>query len=159
MKNSVKAEEIEWIPDIIGEKVDGSTLPFCDYHEDCFANANGKCTALIVADSPCAFYKSAVANREEIQRSVTHLKRIGRYDLIFKYAFTLAMIGALDSEIEEMRRAGRWLDEHQKSSLAGLMRQVMEGNLSALGDSVSSDDADILDEDEEAEEGEDEHEV
>ena len=151
LESGVNTSEIGLISDKIGEKVEISACPSCNYYEDCFANVSGRCTALIAADSPCPFYKSAAVNRAEIQRSITRLKHIGRYDLIFKYALALAMLGALDEEIEEMRRAGAWLDGYQKSNLAGLMWQVMADNLSALDGSDEPDEPD--------EEGEDEHEV
>ena len=139
LENELTLENNKCTSDRIGETVDITICPSCTYHEDCFANVSGRCTALIAAFIPCPFYKSAVVNRAEIQRSITRRKRIGRYDLILKYASTLAMLGALDEEIENMERTGIWLDEFQKSNLARLMRQVTTDDLSVFDDSDEED--------------------
>ena len=102
--------------DRIGEAVNPSEIPICKDHQDCFANLGGKCTALTEAVSQCSFYRSNKQNQAEIRRCYARLKKLGRLDLIQKYANTLAALGAFDDEIEDMARIGAGLEEFRKQN-------------------------------------------
>ena len=70
------------------------------------------CTALEkAADGGCVFYKDAENNRREIRRCFYRLIRHERFDLLGKYADTLAALGFMD---EEMADAARQHDDLEK---------------------------------------------
>ena len=115
--------------DRIGEAVNPSEIPICKDHQDCFANLGGKCTALTEAVSQCSFYRSNKQNQAEIRRCYARLKKLGRLDLIQKYANTLAALGAFDDEIEDMARIGAGLEEFRKQNYEETIAKAVSGEL------------------------------
>ena len=95
-------EEKNTIIDRVGEKVDLNKCGLCEAHPDCFANVDGRCTALKkkACSSDCTFYATADEAFEAAKRSYQHLKEIGRTDLILANIKTLSALGVLDEEFE-----------------------------------------------------------
>lgn len=74
-----------------------SCPPACYYHRDCFAFRRGLCMVLYSNDfdgGECPFYRSRSGNREEQEACMRRLVRIGRRDLLDKYAKYHAVAGA-----------------------------------------------------------------
>ena len=95
-------EEKITIIDRVGEKVDLNKCGLCEAHPDCFANVDGRCTALKknACSSDCTFYATADEAFEAAKRSYQRLKEIGRTDLILANIKTLSALGVLDEEFE-----------------------------------------------------------
>ena len=106
------------IRDRVGERTDLSLCPSCASHPDCFANIDGRCTALSKVDesAPCSFYKSAEENTAEAKRCYQRLKDTGRSDLISKYIKPLSAMGMLDDEIEAAEQYGEQFDTFREDT-------------------------------------------
>ena len=115
--------------DRIGEAVVSSEIPICTDHRDCFANLGGRCTALTEVASQCSFYKSSKQSQEENLRGYTRLKKLGRQDLIQKYADTLATLGAFDDEIADLARVGEGLEAYRKRNYEETIAKAISGEL------------------------------
>lgn len=91
------------VQDRVGETTDLSVCPICQEHTDCFANIDGKCTALkkVRDAADCPFYKNTEVNKAECRRCYQRLKENERYDLISKYIEPLTALGLLDDELEK----------------------------------------------------------
>ena len=138
------------IRDRVGEKTDLSLCPPCASHPDCFANINGRCTALSKVDDahPCSFYKSAEANTAEAKRCYQRLKDNGRSDLISKYIKPLSAMGMLDDEIEAAEQYGEQFDTFREDNYREQLEKAMEGgglDDDLLDEAVEAEDDDIDD--------------
>lgn len=141
------------IRDRVGERTDLSFCPLCTSHPDCFANIDGRCTALSKADeeAPCAFYKSAEANTAEAKRCYQRLKDTGRSDLISKYIKPLSAMGMLDDEIKAAEQYGEQFETFREDNYREQLEKAMDsGGLDddLLDDTDYADDADDADADE-----------
>ena len=139
------------VVDKVGEETDLSLCPLCASHPDCFANINGRCTALSRVDESvaCAFYKNAEENTAQAKRCYQHLKDAERSDLISKYIKPLSAMGMLDDEIEAAEQYGEQFDTFRESNYQEQLNRALEDD--GLDDDLL-DDAD--DPDEEADEEE-----
>ena len=100
-----------YIVDRVGEETDLEKCSVC-HALSCFSCEQDHCTALEkAADGGCVFYKDAEDNRREIRRCFYRLIRHERFDLLGKYADTLAALGFMD---EEMADAARQHDDLEK---------------------------------------------
>ena len=100
-----------YIIDRVGEETDLENCSVC-HAISCFSCVQDYCTALEkAADGGCVFYKDAEDNRREIRRCFYRLIRHERFDLLGKYADTLAALGFMD---EEMADAARQHDDLEK---------------------------------------------
>ena len=100
-----------YIIDRVGEETDLANCSVC-HAISCFSSVQDHCTALEkAADGGCVFYKDAEDNRREIRRCFYRLIRHERFDLLEKYADTLAALGFMD---EEMADAARQHDDLEK---------------------------------------------
>ena len=117
------------IRDRVGERTDLSLCPPCASHPDCFANIDGRCTALSKVDEsiPCIFYKSAEANTAEAKRCYQRLKDTGRSDLISKYIKPLSAMGMLDDEIEAAEQYGEQFDTFREDNYRVQLEKATEG--------------------------------
>ena len=133
------------IRDRVGERTDLSLCPPCASHPDCFANIDGRCTALSTVDEsiPCIFYKSAEANTAEAKRCYQRLKDTGRSDLISKYIKPLSAMGMLDDEIEAAEQYGEQFDTFREDNYRVQLEKAKEGG--GLDDDLL-DEADDTDE-------------
>lgn len=127
---------IDWA----GEEVDRDSCPECLAHSDCFACVSGYCTALRIPDkriskkkraanTECGFYKPIQQVRESGARGYRRLKEIGRRDLIDKYADTLIMTGAMDSEIQEADLQAEFFDQFRETNFNEQMDKAMTGEV------------------------------
>ena len=116
------------IRDRVGELTDLSECPVCAEHPDCFANIEGRCTALKKVEDgvPCPFYKNAEANMAEARRSYQRLKENGRSDLISRYIKPLSAMGLLDDEIEAAAQYGEEFDAFRESNYQEQLNRALE---------------------------------
>ena len=138
------------IRDRVGEKTDLSLCPPCASHPDCFANIDGRCTALSKVDEeqPCAFYKSIEENTADAKRCYQRLKDTGRSDLISKYIKPLSAMGMLDDEIEAAEQYGEQFDTFREDNYREQLEKAMEGgglDDDLLDEGDETDDADETD--------------
>lgn len=105
------------IIDRVGEETDLLLCPVCDAHLDCFANIDGHCTALNIANSgsSCSFYKNVDSNLKEAKKCYQRLKDQGREDLVRKYVKPLSTLGVMDGEIEAAEHFGEIFDRFRES--------------------------------------------
>ena len=143
------------IRDRVGELTDLSECPVCTEHPDCFANIEGRCTALKKVEDgvPCPFYKNAEANMAEARRSYQRLKENGRSDLISRYIKPLSAMGLLDDEIEAAAQYGEEFDAFRESNYQEQLARALEDD--GLDDDLLDDADDPDEEADEAEETED----
>lgn len=152
------------IRDRVGESADLSVCPICQKHKDCWANIDGKCTALKRYDeatnddvaneeaihddaSSCPFYKNAEINMAECKRSYQRLKDMRRSDLISKYIKSLSAMGVLDDEIEEAEKCNEEFNLFRESNY----REQLDKAMHELDvDADSGLDADLIDGEDEA---------
>lgn len=164
MGGKPKEDNSNIIRDRVGEKTDLSLCPLCASHPDCFANIDGRCTALSRVDesAACAFYKSTEENTAQAKRCYQHLKDAGRSDLISKYIKPLSALGMLDDEIEAAEQYGEQFDTFRESNYQDQLEKAMEsGGLdddllddADAQDAQDAEDADEADEDDEEDEDE-----
>lgn len=128
------------VRDKVGELTNLSLCSECPAHPDCFANMEGRCTALRQVDDAeaCPFYKTADKNLSEAKRCYQRLKEEGRSDLIARYVKTLSAMGVLDDEIEAAERYGEEFDSFRESDYQEQLTRALEGE---------GFDDDLLDED------------
>ena len=87
-----------YIIDQVGEETDLKECALC-YAASCFACVSDHCTALKkLADGGCTFYKDYDEDHGEIRRCFYRLISNERFDLLFKYADTIAALGLMESE-------------------------------------------------------------
>lgn len=133
------------IRDRVGEVTDLSLCPECAAHPDCFANIEGRCTALkkVEDDILCPFYKNAEANIAEAKRCYQRLKESGRSDLISRYIKPLSAMGMLDDEIESAAQYGEEFDAFRESNYQEQLARALEED--GLDDDLldGADDADV----------------
>ena len=132
------------LKDWAGEEVDRDSCPECLKHLDCFACVDGYCTALRIPDrrvskkkkavsDECGFYKPIQQVRESGIRGYRRLKKIGRRDLIDKYADTLIMTGTMDDEIQEADMQAESFDQFRENDFSDQMNKAMTGVFSQTG--------------------------
>lgn len=139
------------VKDRVGEKTDLFLCPECPCAmilTDCFANINGRCTALKETEGsiPCVFYKSTEAFFSDAKRSYQRLKEKGRTDLIGKYIKTLSVMGMLDDEIEAAESCGEQFElfkerDYQDQLVKAMDTDTFDDDLLSDTDSVESDEA------------------
>ena len=107
--------------DRIGEDTDPSYCAIC-HAVSCFSCVQGYCTALEkVTVGGCMFYKDAAQNRKEIRRCFYRLISHERFDLLRKYADTMAALGLMDAELADAERQRKRLGEYQSQHLSSLL--------------------------------------
>ena len=100
----------------------------------CFACIHGYCTALEkFSTGGCAFYKDAEENRLEICRCFYRLIHYERFDLLYKYAETLAALGLMDQELKDTEKQRMMLAEYQRRPLAQLCADHWTDTLIVVG--------------------------
>ena len=107
--------------DRIGEDTDPSNCTLC-HAVSCFSCVQGYCTALEkVTVGGCVFYKDAAQNRKEIRRCFYRLISHERFDLLRKYADTIAALGLMDAEQADAERQRKRLGEYRSQHLSSLL--------------------------------------
>ena len=107
--------------DRIGEDTDPSNCVLC-HAVSCFSCVQGYCTALEkITVGGCVFYKDAAQNRKEIRRCFYRLISHERFDLLRKYADTLAALGLMDAELADAERQRKRLGEYRAKHLSSLL--------------------------------------
>lgn len=107
--------------DCIGEDTDLSDCALC-HAVSCFSCVQGYCTALKkVIVGGCVFYKDAAQNRKEILRCFYRLISRERFDLLRKYAVTMAALGLMDAELADAERQRKRLGEYRSQHLSSLL--------------------------------------
>ena len=110
----------KYILDRIGERALQEDCPIC-HALACFSCAQEHCTALEQAESAgCMFYKDAEGNQREIRRCFYRLIWHERFDLLEKYADTLAALGLMDEEKTEADRQHKILENYRAQRLKRL---------------------------------------
>ena len=95
--------------DCIGEDTALSDCALC-HAVSCFSCVQGYCTALEkVTVGGCVFYKDAAQNRKEIRKCFYRLISLERFDLLSKYADTMAALGLMDVELTDAERQRKLL--------------------------------------------------
>ena len=88
-------QEQRFIIDRLGEETDLEECSLC-FAASCFSCVSNHCTALKkLADGSCVFYRDHDENHKEILRCFYRLIRCQRFDLLTKYADTLAALGLI----------------------------------------------------------------
>lgn len=109
--------------DRVGEDTDPSDCAIC-HAVSCFPCVHGYCTALEkYAEGGCAFYKDTEENRREIRRCFYRLISHERFDLLIKYADTMAALGLMDNELSRAADQCRQLESYRKEHLAVLQKE------------------------------------
>ena len=140
-----------YIIDQVGEETDLKECALC-YAASCFACVSDHCTALKkLADGGCTFYKDYDEGHGEIRRCFYRLISNERFDLLFKYADTIAALGLMESESALADGMREELEKHRVSHMKMLLDQNWKDSLIAI---CPLDDADEPEE-ETAEESED----
>jgi hypothetical protein len=86
-------QESRYIIDLVGEETSLDECALC-HAVSCFSCVKGYCTALEkVTVGGCVFYKDAAQNWKEIRRCFYRLISPERFDLLRKYADTIAALG------------------------------------------------------------------
>ena len=107
--------------DRIGEDTDPSDCVLC-YAVSCFSCVQGYCTALEkITVGGCVFYKDAAQNRKEIRRCFYRLISHDRFDLLRKYADTMAALGLMDEELADAELQRKRLGDYQSQHLSSLL--------------------------------------
>ena len=78
---------------------DDQELFCCDEHPDCFANSDGRCTALTdwnFDERDCPFYKARAVNQKEQEEIFDDLIET-RPDLLAQYSRVYVQLGLMDS--------------------------------------------------------------
>lgn len=126
--------------DRIGEDTDPSDCALC-HAVSCFAYVQGYCTALEkYVDGGCVFYRSAEENRREIRRCFYRLISCERFDLLYKYADTMAALGLMDQETVDARNQRLMLAEYRRIHLDRLRTECWKDSLIVISPSDEEDD-------------------
>ena len=122
-------QEKRYIIDQVGEETDLEECSLC-YAASCFSCVSDHCTALNkLAEGGCAFYKDNEENHKEIQKCFYRLISNERYDLLMKYADTLAALGLMDQERAAADKMREELENHRASHLKKLLDQNWKDSL------------------------------
>lgn len=109
------------IIDLVGEEISLGDCALC-HAVSCFSCVQGYCTALEkVAVGGCIFYKDAAQNRKEIRRCFYRLISHERFDLLRKYADTMAALGLMDAELADAEQQRKRLGEYRAKHLSSLL--------------------------------------
>ena len=115
--------------DRVGEDTDPSDCAIC-HAVSCFSCVHGYCTALEkYAEGGCAFYKDTEENRRKIRRCFYRLISLERFDLLIKYADTMAALGLMDNELSRAADQCRQLESYRKEHLAALQKECWKDTL------------------------------
>ena len=107
--------------DCIGEDTDLSDCALC-HAVSCFSCVQGYCTALEkVTVGGCVFYKDDAQNRKEIRKCFYRLISRERFDLLRKYADTMAALGLMDAEVADAELQRKRLKEYRSKHLSCLL--------------------------------------
>ena len=119
----------QYIIDRVGEETDLEECSLC-FAAFCFSCVSDHCTALKkLSDGGCVFYKDHDENHKEILRYFYRLIRCQRFDLLTKYADTLAALGLMDHEISMAESEHERLEKHRVDHLKELMDQNWKDSL------------------------------
>ncbi len=122
-------QEQRYIIDRVGEETDLEECSLC-FAASCFACVSEHCTALKkLVDGGCAFYKDAEENLREIRICFYRLIQNERFDLLMKYADTLAALRLMDHEISMADTEHERLDKHRVEHLKELEDQNWKDSL------------------------------
>ena len=121
-----------YIIDRVGEETDLANCSVC-HAISCFSCVQDYCTALEkAADGGCVVYKDAEDNRREIRRCFYRLIRHERFDLLEKYADTLAALGLMDEEMEYAARQHDDLEKYRTMHYHLLLSSGWKGTLTVV---------------------------
>lgn len=113
--------------DRIGEAVDLALCPCCSAHMDCFANMEGKCTALKDCGEQegqgCVFYKPFDVAMAEARESYKKLKEGRRFDLIQKHSKVFMALGVFDDEIDDADEIEMQMEAFREANLKELIEK------------------------------------
>ena len=122
-------QEQRYIIDRIGEETNLEECSLC-FTSSCFSCVSDHCTALkMLSDGGCVYFKDCDENYKEIWRCFYRLIRFRRFDLLTKYADTLAALGLMDYEIDMAKKERKRLEKHRKKHLKKLMDQNWKDGL------------------------------
>ena len=118
--------------DRIGEDTDPSNCALC-HAVSCFSCVQGYCTALEkVTVGGCVFYKDAAQNRKEIRKCFYRLIILERFDLLRKYADTMAALGLMDEELADAELQRKRLVEYRSRHFASLFESHWKDTLTVV---------------------------
>ena len=110
-------QEQRYIIDRIGEETNLEGCSLC-FTSSCFSCVSDHCTALkMLSDGGCVYFKDSDENYKEIWRCFYRLIRFQRFDLLTKYADTLAALGLMDYEIAMAEKERKGLEKHRMKHL------------------------------------------
>lgn len=114
-------QESRYILDLVGEETSLDECALC-HAVSCFSCVKGYCTALEkVTVGGCVFYKDAAQNWKEIRRCFYRLISRERFDLLRKYADTIAALGLMDAELADAELQRKRLGDYQSQHLSSLL--------------------------------------
>lgn len=117
LTGSDETMETEHFKDRVGEDTVSSDCDIC-HAVSCFSCVHGYCTALEkITSGGCVFYKDAEENRRQILKCFYRIINRGRFDLIRKYADTMAAIGLMDKEFESAAQQQDILEHYRTAHL------------------------------------------
>ncbi len=126
----------EKLMDWAGTSVYRDLCPECA-RQDCFACADGHCTALRILDGrvkkaeadedECGFYQTAEQVTEACIRGYRRLKEMGRQDRIYRYADMLRRTGAMEEELQEAEREGEQMEQFRRANYNEQMDRAAAG--------------------------------
>jgi hypothetical protein len=121
--------EQRFIIDRVGEETDLEECSLC-FAASCFSCLFDQCTALKkLSDGDCVFYKDYEENHKDIWRCFYQLIHCQRFDLLMKYADTLAALGLIDYEIAMVEIERERLEKHRMDHLKQLSDQNWKDGL------------------------------
>ena len=145
-------QEQRYIIDRIGEETDLENCSLC-HAASCFSCVQGFCTALEkVADGGCVFYKDAEENHREIRRCFYRLVWHERFDLLEKYADTLAALGLMDEETVDAESQHKKLEAYRVRHLNELRISGWKDTLEVVRIRDTEEDDDDEEDEEDGEE-------
>ena len=93
-----------YIVDRVGEETDLEKCSVC-HALSCFSCVQDHCTALgKFSTGGCVFYKDAEENLLKIRRCFYRLISHERFDLLYKYADTMAALGLMNQELKDAEK-------------------------------------------------------
>lgn len=135
-------QEQRFIIDRIGEETDLEGCSLC-FASSCFSCISDHCIALKkLSDGDCVFYKDYEENHKDIWRCFYRLIRCQRFDLLMKYADTLAALGLMDHEIAMVEIERERLEKHRMDHLKQLSDQDWKDSLIIVYPNDDVDEAD-----------------
>ena len=118
-----------YIIDQVGEETDLEKCALC-YAASCFACVSDHCTALKkLTDNGCVFFKDSAENYKEIRRCFYRLIQNERFDLLLKYADTLAALGLMEYETALADGMREELEKHRASHMKMLLAHNWKDSL------------------------------